>query len=325
MTRSQIDLELRPAAMSDADMVADLETARIPDDPRDPAMTVFWWTVHPPDQVFMRMLAERHGEAMAYLFVKHESWAKMPERFGFMRLVLHPGIWTPTQYEWLVETAETWLRSEGAATSVISVRADFQDEARVLEGIGYRVIRRGRQWELDLVANRERLVAGAQQCRKRMDEQGVRLLTLDQDTSPNRLTGLYEVAIEGERDVPTTVPMHVMSYDEWHHLWFDNPGIRTDRIWVAREGNALIGLSAVEYPPTRGVPSTAFTATLRRVRGRGIARAMKYQTIEQAIALGMPTIRTQNDSENAPILHINADMGYAPIPPYLELHRKLDS
>jgi hypothetical protein len=205
------------------------------------------------------------------------------------------------------------------------VRADFQDEARVLEGIGYRVIRRGRQWELDLVANRERLLAGAQQCRKRMDEQGVRLLTLDQDTSPNRLTGLYEVAIEGERDVPTTVPMHVMSYDEWHHLWFDNPGIRTDRIWVAREGNALIGLSAVEYPPTRGVPFTAFTATLRRVRGRGIARAMKYQTIAQAIALGMPTIRTQNDGENAPILHINADMGYAPIQPNLELHRTLDS
>ena len=65
MTRSQIDLELRPAAMSDADMVADLETARIPDDPRDPAMTLFWWTVHPPDQVFMRMLAERSGEAVS--------------------------------------------------------------------------------------------------------------------------------------------------------------------------------------------------------------------------------------------------------------------
>ena len=325
MTRSQIDLELRPAAMSDADMVADLETARIPDDPRDPAMTLFWWTVHPPDQVFMRMLAERNGQAMAYLFVKHEAWAKTPERFGFIRLVLHQDIWSPPQYEWLVETAEAWLRSEAAATSVISVRADFQTEARVLEAMGYRVVRRARQWELDLVANRERLLAGAEQCRQRMAEQGVRLLTLDQDTSPNRLTALYEVALEAERDIPTTVPMHVMPYDEWHHLWFDNPGIQPDRMWIAREGDALIGLSAVEYPPTRGFPFTAFTATARRVRGRGIARALKYQTIEQAIALGASIIRTQNDGENAPILHINADMGYAPIQPYLELHRKLDS
>jgi GNAT superfamily N-acetyltransferase len=306
-------------------MVADLETARIPDDPRDPAMTLFWWTVHPPDQVFMRMLAERKGQAMAYLFVKHESWAKMPERFGFMRLVLHQDIWTPPHYEWLVETAETWLRSEAAATSVIPVRADFQTEARVLEAMGYRVIRRARQWELDLVANRERLLTGAEQCRKRMAEQGVRLLTLDRDTSPNRLTALYGVAIEAERDIPTTVPMHVMAYDEWHHLWFDNPGIRPDRMWIAREGDALVGLSAVEYPPTRGVPFTAFTATARSVRGRGIARALKYETIAQAIALGAGIIRTQNDGENAPILHINADMGYAPIQPYLELHRKLDS
>ncbi|TMD31323.1 MAG: GNAT family N-acetyltransferase [Chloroflexi bacterium] len=324
MTRSQVDLELRPAAMSDVDMVADLETARTPDDPRDPAMTRFWWTVHPPDQVFMRMLAERHGQAMAYLFVKHESWAKMPERFGFMRLVLHQDIWNPPHFEWLVETAETWLRSEAAVTSVISVRADFQTEAQVLEAMGYRVVRRARQWELDLVANRDRLRASAEQCRKRMAEQGVRLLTLHLDTFPNRLTALYELAIEGERDVPTTVPMHVMSYDEWHHLWFDNPGIRPDRMWIAREGDALVGMSAVEYPPTRGVPFTAFTATARSVRGRGIARALKYETIVQAIALGASVIRTQNDGENAPILHINAEMGYAPIQPYLELHRKLD-
>ena len=170
------------------------------------------------------------------------------------------------------------------------------------------MVRRARQWELDLVANRDRLRASAEQCRKRMAEQGVRLLTLHLDTFPNRLTALYELAIEGERDVPTTVPMHVMSYDEWHHLWFDNPGIRPDRMWIAREGDALVGMSAVEYPPTRGVPFTAFTATARSVRGRGIARALKYETIVQAIALRASVIRTQNDGENAPILHIDADV-----------------
>lgn len=323
MTRSQIDLELRPVAMSDSDMVADLETARTPDDPRDPAMARFWWTVHPPDQVFMRMVAEQDGQAVAYLYVKHESWAKMPERFGFIRIVLHSDIWTPPHYEWLVETAEEWLRSEGAATSVISVRADYQPEARVLEAMGYRVMRRARQWELDLVANRERLLTSVEGCRKRMAEQGVRLATLDRADAD--LRALYEMTIEAERDIPTTVPMHVMSYDEWQHLWFDNPGIRIDRMWIALEGDAVVGLSAVEYPPTRGVPFTAFTATARRVRGRGIARALKYETIAQAIELGARSIRTQNDGENAPILHINADMGYMPIQPFLELHRSLDS
>ncbi len=129
----------------------------------------------------------------------------------------------------------------------------------------------------------------------------------------------------GERDVPTTVPMHKKSFDEWHHLWFDNPGTRADRFWIAREGDTIVGLSAIEYPPTRGVPWTAFTTTTRSVRGRGIARALKYETIAQAIALGVERIRTQNDGENAPILHLNAQMGYVPIDSVLELHRELTS
>jgi len=36
-------------------------------------------------------------------------------------------------------------------------------------------------------------------------------------------------------------------------------------------------------------------------------------------------IRTQNDGENAPILHLNAQLGYVPIDPVLELHRELTS
>jgi GNAT superfamily N-acetyltransferase len=205
------------------------------------------------------------------------------------------------------------------------VRENIKNEIRILERRGYRELRRGRQWELDLTAHRERLLAGAEEGRERMRREGVRLLTLDRDTDRDRLTKLYELSTMGERDIPTTVPMHKLSYDEWHHLWFDNPGTRADRFWIARERDAIVGLSAIEYPPTRGVPWTAFTTTARSVRGRGIARALKYETIAQAIGLGVERIRTQNDGENAPILHLNAQMGYVPIDPVLELHRELNS
>jgi len=55
----------------------------------------------------------------------------------------------------------------------------------------------------------------------------------------------------------------------------------------------------------------------------GIARALKYETVAQAIAVGATRVRTSNDSENAPILHLNAAMGYEPITPKIELHRRL--
>ena len=324
MAKSQTALELRPATIADAVRVADLETARTPDDPRDPEMLHFRWTFTPAGEVFTRMLAERDGSAIAFLYAAHMAWEKIPERFGSMRFVLHPKSWADAHYEQLVDAGEAWVRAEGGKIGVVRVRENIKNEIRILERRGYRELRRGRQWELDLTAHRERLLAGAEEGRERMRKQGVRVLTLHRDTDRDRLTKLYEMSTMGERDIPTTVPMHAMSYDEWHHLWFDNPATRADRFWIAREGDAIIGLSAIEYPPTRGVPWTAFTTTARSVRGRGIARALKYETIAQAIALGVERIRTQNDGENAPILHLNAEMGYVPIDPVIELHRELN-
>src|SRR5439155_1064766 len=88
------------------------------------------------------------------------------------------------------------------------------------------------------------------------------------------------------------------------------PDMHEDRIWLAREGADVVGVSVLGYPPVRGVVGTAWTATARRVRGRGIARALKCETLVQAIALGVDRVQTGNDGANDPILHINASMGY---------------
>jgi GNAT superfamily N-acetyltransferase len=324
MAKAQTTLELRPATIADGEKVADLETARTPDEPRDPEMLHFRWTFPPAGEVFTRMMAERDGAAIAFLYAGHMPWGETPQRFGSMRVVLHPKIWTEALYVQLAEAGEAWLRAEGGEIGVVRVQANIDNDIRMLERRGYREVRRGRIWELDLVANRARLLAGVEEGRERMRKQGVSILTLDRDNDPDRLTKLYEMSTKGELDIPTTVPMRTMSFDEWHRLWFDNPGTRADRFWIARESDAIVGLSAIEYPPTRGVPWTAFTTTARSVRGRGIARALKYETIAQAIGLGVERIRTQNDGENAPILHINAQMGYEPINPLLELHRELN-
>jgi len=46
---------------------------------------------------------------------------------------------------------------------------------------------------------------------------------------------------------------------------------------------------------------------------------LKYETVAQAITLGVTRLRTDNDSENAPILHLNAEMGDRPAAAYREL------
>jgi GNAT superfamily N-acetyltransferase len=52
------------------------------------------------------------------------------------------------------------------------------------------------------------------------------------------------------------------------------------------------------------------TCTHPDYRGRGLARAVKLQTLAQAVELGIPAVLTDNDSENAPMLHINEVLGY---------------
>jgi len=76
-------------------------------------------------------------------------------------------------------------------------------------------------------------------------------------------------------------------------------------------------------PVVRGLPWTAYTGTSRAVRGRGIARALKYESIGQAVEAGYPRVRTNNDADNPAILRINAEMGYQLIAPIIELHREL--
>lgn len=116
---------------------------------------------------------------------------------------------------------------------------------------------------------------------------------------------------EAAQDVPTTLPIVEESF-EGMMRWLRQPGMYEDRFWIAREGDEIVGVSVLEYPPVRGIVGTAWTATARRVRGRGIARALKCETLMQAIALGVDRVRTGNDGANDPILHINASMGYRP-------------
>jgi len=320
----KLELDLRPATLDDAEIVADLEAARDPDDPRDPQMLRFWWTGGSLSQVVMRLVAVREGAAVAFVGAGHERWEGAPERFGTIRAVLRADVWSESDFSRLVAKSEGWLRSEGTATAVARVRGDFKHELEVLETCGYRELRSQNFSELDLVAHRDELLAAAAEHRRLMAAQGVALITLGDDKDPDRLTKLYEMMSAAEQDIPSTMPIPRPPFDEWMQATFDDPGVREDHFWIAREGEAIVGLSYVQFPPVRGLPWTGFTATSREVRGRGIARALKYETLAQAIELGHQRVRTANDVANGPILHINEEMGYRLVTPLIELHRNLE-
>jgi GNAT superfamily N-acetyltransferase len=326
MPETNFGLRLRECTYDDAEIVSDLEASLDPDVPgADPVRRLHWWRMSDQLENAMRRVAVDDGTAVAYTSASHELWEPEDRRFGVIRPMLRRDVWTNAAYGRLVEVAEDWLQTEGAATAVARVRGNFERELKALEGLGYREDRRMRESELDLVTHRDKILEARRECRRRMHEQGVDMHFVSEDADSEKYRKLYEMVIESEKDIPTTVPWRVLTFDEWKTFWFSNPAIREDWFWIAREGDAIVGTSVLEVPVVRGLPWTAYTGTSRAVRGRGIARALKYESIGQAIEAGFSRVRTSNDADNPAILHINEEMGYRQVVPLIELHRPLDS
>jgi GNAT superfamily N-acetyltransferase len=313
------DVTLRPARIEDAAFAADLDTAVYPDEPRDAVLYEHEWRNPDDNEKIERFIGEIDGTRAAYACQLHNVW-KTPERHGWVTGDLIPSQRTAPRIDALLAAMEDRSRADG--TRIFMAWSWENDPLRlgVIEARGFREDRRSRFWELDLVANRARLEAMARESRERMRQSKISVLTIDRDGDPEKWTKLWRMSNEAEHDVPTTVPHVDPSFDDFM-TWMRSPGLREARTWIARQGDAILGVSLLSYPPTRGVVVTDWTGVARAGRGRGIARALKCETVMQAIALGVDRVRTDNDSQNAPILHINDTMGYKRRPDMIQFMR----
>jgi GNAT superfamily N-acetyltransferase len=307
------DLTLRPATLDDAAFAADMWTAVRPSDPEDPVLTRYWWE-HPWDGgKWERFIAMRDGKPVGLCMQGHPSWEQMPERYGRVQVELLPEARTPERFDALIALAEELASADGALRASSWAWEDDPRKIAALTRRGFNEERRERFWELDLVARRDALVAMTKASRANMREQAIEVTTLDRIDDPEKYRKLWRMGEEASQDTPRTVPWTPTPFPAFE-AWLRNPGIREDRAWIARVSDDIVGISLLAYPPVRGVVVTEWTGTARSVRGKGVARALKCETVMQAIALGVDRVRTDNDFRNKPILHINESMGYQPRP-----------
>jgi GNAT superfamily N-acetyltransferase len=308
-TKMQTDLSFRRATPSDGAFAADVETALWPDSPRDPVVYKYWWSQPDEHIEIARFVARRGDRDIGYATTQHARWDMQPERHAWVAGDLLPTERSAAILDAVLAAMEERAIADGAR--ILGTGAYEGDEVRIETILrrGYKEDRRSRRWELDLIANRERLLAMTERSRARMREEGVRLLTLADDDDPAVIEKVWRLSEEAGDDVPTTVP-RVPESMEAYVRWANAPEVHKDRFWIARVGGEVVGVSVLAYPPVRGIVGTNWTATARSVRGRGVARALKCETVAQAIALGVDRVRTGNDAANAPILHLNETMGY---------------
>jgi len=287
-----------------------MDTAVRPNDPEDAVMARFWWE-HPWDgAVWRRFVAERSGRPAGLALFSHpKDWNDMPKRWGRVNAQLMPDVRTRDRFEALFAFAEEGLRDAGGLRTTLWAWEDDPVKIEAAAARGFREKRRERFWVLDLAANRQKLERMAEESRAKMRTAGVTILTLEEDRDPERYRKLWRMSNEAEQDIPSTVPHTETPFDTFMET-LHTPSTREDRMFIARRGDDVVGISFLMYPPVRGAIETGFTGTARSVRGMGVARALKCETVVQAIALGAASVQTDNDSENTPILHINESMGY---------------
>ncbi|HEX2646498.1 MAG TPA: GNAT family N-acetyltransferase [Candidatus Dormibacteraeota bacterium] len=314
----------RAASLDDAALASDLMTASYPPLPQDPVITRYHWENPRHGYEFGRYIAERDGRGIGFLGWYHGPWAKLPNRHCEVE------VWLDKAHldDDVLQSMWAWIGDQAVAQGSRTLLAYCgEDEPEMLEALaalGYNRERAEKVWELDLAKHGARLTREAEAERLRMDGSGIRLLTVAGWDDADKLQKLFALNEQTIQDVPHSLPIVPEAFADFEKR-AHAPDRRLDRYWIAVDGDRVIAMSYLKFPPVRGTVWTGFTCTDREYRGRGIARAVKLQSLAQAASLGVPVVCTDNDSENAPMLHINETLGYTRRPGFVEHHKRVES
>jgi RimJ/RimL family protein N-acetyltransferase len=318
------EISYRTATLDDAALASDLMTAAYPPMPQDPVMTCYHWEHPRRDYAYGRFIAERKGSPIAYSGWIHGPWERLPDRHCEVEVWLDRAAMEPE----LLLSIWTWISDqaiqEGAHLLLAYCGEDEPEMQAALAALGFKRDRVEKVSELDLVVHGKRLVAEAQQAKAAAGKAGIELITLAAWQAPDKLSRLYDLDAITKQDVPHTLPILRETLVDFERR-MEAPDRPEDRVWVAVAAGRPVAMTYLKFPPVRGSVWTGYTCTDPGFRGRGLARAVKLQSLAQAVELGVPVVRTDNDADNAPMLAINRALGYSPRPGFVAHLKRVET
>lgn len=205
----------------------------------------------------------------------------------------------------LLDRVEQTAHEKGAA----DIKAQLKDaDASALACVskrGYVVDRHLFQSKLDLSAFDEAPL------RRRLE--GIRFFTLADEPGEATERKLYELEALTQPDNPS-FGGGMWPFDQWRLWVLETPRAVPDCfILAADEAGRVVGTTYM-HRLENGAMHTLHTGVVQEWRCRGLALALKLRAVEAARRHGAPYMRTDNDSQNSPMLAVNRKMGYVPLP-----------
>lgn len=261
-----------------------------------------------PAHMLLRVVVEQAGALVAVGQINQETWRFHPQKF-------HLFVWVQPDAQRCGIGAQVYdhLVLQVAAHNPIALRTSLREDNA--PGLRF-AARRGfveemRSWtsRLDVAAFDPAPFAGVIE---RVLAQGVRITTLAELASadPACWQKLYELDRSTGADLPSPEPFTHPPYAQWEQMVRYSLQLIPEAYFVALDGERYIGMSNLARMNGTADLDVGYTAVERAYRGRGIALALKLYTIAYARSVGAPGIRTDNNSTNAPMLHINTQLGF---------------
>jgi GNAT superfamily N-acetyltransferase len=268
------------------------------------------WCKHiPPGRDVRRMVAvDDRFQITGYSYVGHEAWE--PAGKYEVWVVVQPLSRGQGIGDEILEEAIQYARSRGATLLTTYAREADRVSQGFVQRRGFTLERHQFESTLDLTKFDPAPFRAAEEA---VTAAGIRIHSLAElgNTVENRRK-LYEVNYAAALDIPGQTAW--MPFEEFEQTVVGSAWFRPEGQLGALHGNRWIGLSAVQLFPEKRGAYNLITGVLREYRGHGIALALKLAALRYARANGATYIRTNNDSQNAPILGLNRKLGYIPLP-----------
>lgn len=280
------------------------------------------WTANRPEGAGLeRFVADLHGTVVGSYDLREATWVRRSNTWIVFLEVDAPhrnaGIGSQLHDHMLATATRA-----GAARLYGSVREDLPASLAFVERRGCRRTGRvDRMSRLDVHGANLSLFAGVDE---RVRASGIEIMTLEQIGADNDrvLRRLHAMETDAVRDIPSSEDAAPDPYDEWVERVLRSEGRSPRWFWVAIDGVRPVGVARLSLRGARAAMN-GLTAVDAAYRGRGIARALKVRTIQWARENGVDYLYTGNDAENLPMLAINTQLGYQPLPGRLEVMKEV--
>jgi GNAT superfamily N-acetyltransferase len=127
----------------------------------------------------------------------------------------------------------------------------------------------------------------------------------------DRLPEVHALYTEAAADMPADAPETNVSLDEWLSETIGSPDLDRKLSVVVLVDDRPAALSWVNANRAHGLAEHDLTGTARAYRRRGLARLAKLEVVRRCAEAGISRVMTENDSENAAMLAINDELGFA--------------